>query len=284
MKARVAPVIELLPYHARFRPVRRLGAGGFGVVELVEIRESKNPMLPAGQFFACKHLGKQWAKDPYALVRFEREIEQMRTMKHPRIVPLVGLSVPGDTRAYLMPAYARSLRAALRRKRKAQPPAIVLAFVADIADALHHAHTLGFIHRDIKPENILLNKAGHGHVADWGLGAFVHQHSRVLLNGVRKLGTSYYASAEQWTTGAGTAQSDIYSLGMVLAEMLMARHVRMKIPGLGVQVRVLKSKKAPAQAVTDFVHQMTALVPSGRPQSMAIVRDRLRELAVMVKR
>lgn len=275
---RGATTSELLPNHFRFAVMRRLGVGGFGTVDLIKITESRNPKLPVGQLLAHKKLGKKWAKDPSALLRFEREIEQMRQMNHPRIVPLSAVLVAG-TRAYLMPAYDRSLRASLR-KRKVYPTHDVLAFVADIADAVHHAHGLGFLHRDIKPENILLNEAGFAHVADWGIGGFVHKHSRVLTRTLGKLGTHYYASAEQWATGAGTVQSDVYSLGMVLAEILMKKPVRMRAPGMGIRVRVLAKKSPATDALCLFVRQMTSLLPSGRPASMAVVRDRLRELEV----
>ena len=272
---------DLSPGGARFQVLKRLGTGGFGTVDLVKITESGNPLIPVGQLLARKQLGKKWAKDPNALTRFEREIEQMRTMSHPRIVPLTQ-SFIGGTRSYLMPAYEKSLRASLRR-RKVYPIHDVLAFVADIADAMHHAHGLGFVHRDIKPENILLNEAGYAHVADWGIGGFAHKHSRVLTRSGSKLGTSYYASAEQWATGAGTAQSDIYSLGMVLAEILMKKPIRMRAPGMGIRVRALKKRTAANDAVSDFVRQMTSLLPAGRPQSMAVVRDRLRQLEAMFR-
>jgi serine/threonine-protein kinase len=271
---RGATVSDLAPGTVRFTVVRRLGTGGFGTVDLVRITESRSVHMPVGQLLARKQLSKKWEKNARALARFEREVEQMRQMNHPRIVPLAsGLF----GRSYLMPAYEQSLRASLR-KRKTYPTADVLAFIADIADALHHAHSLGFVHRDIKPENILLNEAGFAHVADWGIGGFAHKQSRVLTRTVGKLGTSHYASAEQWATGAGTVQSDIYSLGMVLGEILAKKPARIRTPGIGIRVRVLKKKSPATDAVCLFVQQMTSLLPSGRPQSMAVVRDKLREL------
>lgn len=274
----MAAVSRLLPGQFAIRPIRPLGEGGLGVVDEVEVIAT-NQSHAVGTRLARKRLGAQWANDSGAQARFEREISMLRTMQHPSIVSLEGVSLPGGERWYVMPLFRRgSLRAALANVREAWPNAVDVArFVATVSDALAYAHGMNFIHRDMKPENILISDDGKPVVADWGLGQFVHLHSKVLdLTRGGPMGTHYYCSFEQWTTGRCEATGDVYSLGMVLAEMLAGRAIPVSAVGIGIRVDVLDWTGPQATHLNNLVRAMTSLSPLARPQSMALVTAGLR--------
>lgn len=250
------------------RPVGHIGTGGLGSVDEVEVVAS-NCIHPVGARLARKRLGDRWQQDAGAQARFEREIEMMDTMQHPHIVRLEGVSIGGE-RFYLMPRYAQSLRNALGRGRLFANARAVAAFGAKIASALSYAHGLNFIHRDLKPENILLDGRGEPYVADWGLGQFVHLHSKVLdLTRGGPMGTAYYCSLEQWSTGRCDVTGDIYSLGVILAELAAGRALPIDPAGSGIRQDVLPNVDAGARLLNATIRKMTSPMSAARPQSMA---------------
>jgi len=268
------------PGQARFNWGRHLGSGGLGRVDEGIVTQSTMPSLPVGARFAVKRLNPQWANHPEARTRFEREINALRTMAHPNIVTLKGESLPeSNERYYGMPLFPRSLRSFLTSRGAAFPWANVAESGAELADALAHAHSRGFIHRDIKPENILLTKDNVPVIADWGLGYFIHKESKVLQQLTQAgMGTEYYCSLEQWDTGKCTATGDVYSLGVMLAELASGHQVPLAMgyagSGIGVDVVVANSKGA--KLFNDIIKKMTEFLASRRIQSMTEVAQQLR--------
>src|SRR5262249_18046728 len=158
----------------------------------------------------------------------------------PRIVSVEGVSVGGE-RWYVMPLCERgSLRRWIQEGGAFSTVQQLASFVAAISDALEYAHARNFIHRDLKPENVLLSNAGGPLIADWGLGQFVHLHSKVLdLTKGGPMGTHYYCSLEQWTSGRCDVAGDVYSLGVLLAELAAGYALPIPLIGFGIQVDVL---------------------------------------------
>jgi len=153
--------------------------------------------------------------------RFLREIKIAANLNHPHILPLHDSGEADGFLYYVMPYVdGESLRDRLNREKQL-PIEDALEVAKEIADALGHAHSLGFVHRDIKPENILF-EAGHAVVSDFGIARAVTEASdeRLTETGLA-MGTPAYMSPEQ---GAGEqdvdGRSDIYSLACVLYEML----------------------------------------------------------------
>ena len=199
----------------RYRIERVLGEGGMATVYLAEDLRHRRPV-------ALKVLRPELA---HALgpERFQREIETAARLQHPHIL---GVHDSGDADGQLwfaMPyVEGESLRGRLEREKQL-PVEEALRIVREAADALDYAHRHGVVHRDIKPENILLAD-GHALVADFGiaraLGAAAGAGEKLTQTGT-SVGTAAYMSPEQ---AAGEAEigprSDIYSLGIVLYEML----------------------------------------------------------------
>lgn len=271
--------MTLLPGQFMIRPIRVIGEGGLGIVDEVEVVDS-NQSHPVGTRLARKRLGAKWANDPGAQNRFKREIEMLRTMGHPNIVSLEGVNLPGSERYYVMPCFQRgSLRSWLLAGGRFVSALQVCRFVALIADALAYAHSKNFIHRDLKPENILLSDQGQPVVADWGLGQFVHLHSKVLdLTKGGPMGTHYYCSLEQWSHGRCDQTGDVYSLGVVLAELAAGRALPIAPVGSGIREDVVTGGGRFAQHFNATVRRMTALVPAARFQSIAEVAATLRAI------
>lgn len=256
---------------------RKLGEGGLGRVDEI-IVISSNSRHAVGSRLACKRLNDRWRNEPTARARFEREIQALRRMSHPSIVSFEGESLSGsDERFYVMPLYDRSLRHLLAAHPNGFDWTAVADFVAQIADALDYAHAMGFIHRDLKPENILLDSQNRPVIADWGLGYFVHKESKVLQHLTRGgMGTEYYCSMEQWASGKCDATGDIYSLGLMLAELIHGRQHPITV-GMGIQGDVIASNSQGAVRLNSIVRLMTHLLPNKRIQTMAQVARLLRE-------
>lgn len=149
------------------------------------------------------------------------EARRAAKLQHPGIVPVIDVGVDGE-RAYIVSAFIDGPDLAEFIEKDRPSPAKTAQIVAEIAEALHFAHAGGFIHRDLKPENILLDVERRPLITDFGLAASFEEVVR--RKGLRS-GTLSYMSPEQV---AGEVQligprSDIYSLGVVLYEMLTGR-------------------------------------------------------------
>ncbi len=136
---------------------------------------------------------------------------------------------------------------------------------------------MNFIHRDLKPENILLADDGSPVIADWGLGQFVHLHSKVLdLTRGGPMGSHYYCSLEQWSSGRCDQTGDVYALGVVLAELAAGRALPISPIGSGIRQDVVRGTGALIQRFNNAIRKMTALVPASRFQTIAEVGRELR--------
>jgi serine/threonine-protein kinase len=198
---------------AAYRIERELGRGGMSTVYLAQDLKHRRPV-------AIKVL-RQGAATIDGVQRFEREIEVLARLQHPNILPLLDSGAVDGALYYVMPFVSgESLRARLARESRL-PIDEALRIACEVADALGYAHSQGIVHRDIKPENILLS-GGHAVVADFGIGKLMLSESDAHLTSAGSvIGTPAYVSPEQ---GSGKpdldGRSDLYSLGIVLYEML----------------------------------------------------------------
>src|SRR5579864_2934709 len=194
-----------------------IGAGGFGVVY-----RAYQPIVE--REVAIKVILPQYANNLDFVHNFEAEAQLVAHLEHPFIVPLFDYWREPDG-AYLVMRFfqAGSLRQALERDG---PFSVnrVAEILGQIAGALDTAHRHHVIHRDVKPENILLDAEGNAYVADFGIAKRVDQANGKKEEEENFSGTLAYAAPELMKRGPATPQSDIYSLGYVVYEMLTGKH------------------------------------------------------------
>ncbi len=197
-----------------------LGAGGMGRVYKV-----RQPNLD--RMAALKVLPPDYARDPAWVERFTREARALARLNHPNIVQVydVGQTSGGPDSAplcWLLMEYVDGVTLRQVQRTGGLSAREALALVPKLCDALQYAHEKGVLHRDIKPENILLDSAGTAKIADFGLAKLggTHPAPTLTLAGAR-LGTAAYMAPEQIESPADVDhRADIYSLGVVLYELL----------------------------------------------------------------
>jgi serine/threonine-protein kinase len=207
----------------RFRLVRRLGQGGMGTVFLAEQIGVGNRRV------ALKVLNRKLLDDPDFLLRFQNEAGSTGRIHHANVVTIYESAQADDGTPYIAMEFleGESLRQVLTR-RGALPLPEVAEIVRQAARGLNAAHRLGIIHRDLKPDNIFLTRGDEGElvvkVVDFGIAKLCESAAHTQTGMV--LGTPAYMSCEQ-ASGMRSdeldARSDIYSLGVVVYEMLTGR-------------------------------------------------------------
>jgi eukaryotic-like serine/threonine-protein kinase len=191
----------------------RIGQGGMADVELAHDQVLDRQV-------AVKILHSRYADDPAFLERFKREARAAASLNHPNMVAVYDTGEE-DARPFIVMEYVkgRSLREVLRREGVL--PQRAAEITADAALALHYAHERGLIHRDIKPANIMVSDEGQVKVTDFGIARAVNAETVTQTAAV--FGTAAYIAPEQAQGHSVDARTDVYSLGVVLYEMLTGR-------------------------------------------------------------
>jgi alpha-glucoside transport system substrate-binding protein len=197
--------------HQRYTLTARLGSGAMG-----DVYQATD--LTTGQPVAIKILGRQLTLDADLVERFKREGEALRQLRHRHIVSFVDTFQDDGQQVIVMECVSGgSLHQLIKRGPLAVEQARQLAI--DLCDALTSAHRLNIIHRDIKPENVLLTADGTPKLTDFGVARLVGEGTRLTGTGMQ-IGTPYYMSPEAWQGQPLDAQADVWSLGVLLHEML----------------------------------------------------------------
>ncbi len=197
-----------------YRIIERLGQGGMATVF-----KAYHPALD--RYVAIKVLHPAFKEDPNFLARFQREARIVAKLEHPHIVPVYDFSEHKGM-AYLVMRYIEGETLKAHLKGGPLPPERILEILKPVAEALAYAHEQGVLHRDIKPSNIMLTPEGGIFLTDFGL-ARMAQSGESTLSRDMMIGTPQYMSPEQAKGEEIDERADIYSLGVVLFEMLTGR-------------------------------------------------------------
>jgi len=231
----------------RYRLDAEIGRGGMSSVYLAFDTVLERPV-------AIKLMHREIASDSDQLERFRREARSVARLSHPHVVTVIDAGEEpsphdGDERGaavgspYIVLEYVEgeTLKELIRREGPLEIPQAI-AYAIEIARALGAAHERMIVHRDVKPQNILISGEGGAKITDFGIARTLTEEGLTMAG--RVLGTTDYVSPEQALGQPVTGQSDLYSLGVVLYEMLTGevpfrgdspvavamRHVREEVP------------------------------------------------------
>jgi eukaryotic-like serine/threonine-protein kinase len=248
-----------------FELIEQIGEGGMGVVYraryVVNNREVAVKMLPAD------------VTDATVLARFERELEVLKSLRHPNIVRCFGGQCEDRVRFYAMELVTGgTLESELQRRGRISWE-MVIGYGEQICNALAAAHVQGVVHRDIKPSNFLVTPEGQLKLSDFGLATM--QASRKITQAGKTAGTFLYMAPEQIRGQEVTPRTDLYALGCMFYELLTGKppfvgetpaatlHMHLKDPAPRVGTTVLD---CPA-ALDELVGRLMEKDPSKRPAS-----------------
>jgi class 3 adenylate cyclase/tRNA A-37 threonylcarbamoyl transferase component Bud32 len=196
----------------RYRLIRQIGSGGMAEVYLAydEVLERE---------VAFKVLDRKHAESREAVERFRREARSAASLSHPNIAAIFDRGHTEDGTYYIVMEYVEggTLEDLIQQEGPLSPERTT-EVALQVAEALRVAHEKGVIHRDIKPQNILLSKTGEAKVADFGIARA--QAATTMTQAGSVIGSVHYISPEQALGEPATPKSDLYSLGVVLYEML----------------------------------------------------------------
>ena len=191
-----------------------VGTGGMAIVYRAYDKISKNRV-------AIKVLRPEFESDEEFVRRFSREAEAASKVSHENIVNLLDVGVDGNHR-YIVMEYVdgQTLKEMIRERGRIEPD-LAIRMTIRILAAVDQAHRNGIVHRDIKPQNILVDRQGRVKVADFGIARLkTSQTTRIDDGSASALGSVHYFSPEQAQGEIADEKSDLYSVGIVLYEML----------------------------------------------------------------
>jgi serine/threonine-protein kinase len=201
-------------FAGRYEPEARLGIGG-----MAEVLLTRDTAL--GRRVALKLLSPQLAGDPIFVERFRREATAIASLNHPNVIVIYDHGV-ADGQPFIAMEYVpgRTLKEVITAAAPLSSEAAV-RYASQALDGLAAAHAVGIVHRDVKPQNLIVRDDGTLKVADFGVARSLDE--TVLTQHGSVIGTADYISPEQAHGAAAGAASDLYSMGVVLFEMLTGR-------------------------------------------------------------
>ncbi len=198
-----------------YKIVSCLGEGGMGIVY-------KAFDLKLERYIAIKILSSHAVNNPQFIERFKREAKNQAKLTHPNIVPVYGITEENRLFGIVMEyVEGETLERMISRKGRLN---IVdsLKIIQQVLSGVSYAHSKGFVHRDLKPSNIIINTDGVAKIMDFGISKSLNESKAITQAGM-KIGTLLYMSPEQINAHEPTNQSDIYSIGITLYEMLCGK-------------------------------------------------------------
>ncbi len=266
----------------RYRIEKELGRGGMAAVYLAYDPATRRRV-------ALKVLPGSFTSDPKFRARFERESEVIAALEHPFIVPMYDIGEAGG-QPFIVMRYMPGGSLALQLEGAAIPLPTAVRIIDRLSSALDYAHKQGIVHRDLKPANVLFDQHGNAQLSDFGIVKIVGATTALTGQGI--LGTPTYMSPEQAQGKIDIdGRSDIYSLGIILFEMLTrttpfqadtpvglaVKHMNEPVPAIRarnpklpaalepvIERALAKNRDARYQTASDFARDL-AWITGGKP-------------------
>jgi serine/threonine protein kinase len=195
----------------QYEIIKLIGRGGMASVYLARQRS-------IGRMVAVKVLPSHLMSDDTFLKRFQREVQAVSRMQHPRIIPVHDYGEDEGV-PYIVMAYIEGgSLAQLIQEKGALPLDDTVRLIGQITEGLDYAHQQGVIHRDFKPSNVLLDKQGNAYLLDFGIAKVSQETAQLTGSGI--VGTPTYMAPEMFKQELPTPAVDIYALGVTLYQML----------------------------------------------------------------
>ena len=269
---------------SRYRLERKLGSGGMSTVYL-----ARDETLE--RWVAAKVLHREISDQPDQIERFRREARAVAQVSHPNVVAVIDAGEDGG-RPYIVFEFVEGETLKQRIDRLGKLPLDeAAAYAIEVGRGLQAAHARRLVHRDVKPQNVLIDAEGRAKVTDFGIARELETTGLTATG--RVLGTTDYVSPEQAMGQEVDARSDIYSLGILLFEMITGdvpfkaetlvavamKHVNEKMPN------VQRQRPEVSSALAAVIERSTEKKPAKRyPDMAAMLTDLERALDVEVAR
>lgn len=261
----------------KYKIIGRIGAGGFGEVYLGEHNQLNRKV-------AIKILIQSISSQEDLVKRFQREARSAAALTHPNIIDIYDVG-EGDGIYFFVMKYIEGETLSQRMQRDRQmDPAEAIHIIEQVADALDYAHENNVVHRDIKPANVMLDPYGKPLLMDFGV-ARVQYEGNLTKTGTL-LGTPHYLAPEQPLGKPIDGRSDIYSLGIMLYEMLAGRPPFHDENSITLIFKHINEPPQPLNALVPeldpelcfIVHKMIEKSPENRYQTASEVADALHKM------
>ncbi|MEE4422463.1 serine/threonine-protein kinase [Streptomyces bugieae] len=264
----------------RYRLDRRLGRGGMG-----EVWAAEDSAL--GRSVAIKIVLADLAADPGLIVRLRREARTAAALQHPGITVVHDIG-EHDGRPYFVMELldGQDFNALLTEHPDGVPLALAVDLMAQVAEALDHAHSRGVVHRDMKPANLMRLPGGGVKICDFGIARYAEATTHLTATG-SVLGTPAFMAPEQWLGEQLTAATDLYAFGVTLHTLLTgsppfpgptaAALLHQHLNSAPSHVRDVRPD-VPSE-LDDLLQQLLAKTPAERPATAARAREVLQAVA-----